>query len=153
MKSCSYTVEQLLPHAPPMVLLDEVIGNGAGKLVAGVTIRSDSPFSGAEGVPAHVAIEYMAQACGALAGIEALEAGIPIRLGLLLGTRNFHATESVYRVGERLVVTVAEVLRDERIGVFDCRTERDSKVVANATLTVFRPAEGEETAALGKAND
>lgn len=135
----AYTVESLIPHASPMVLLDEVLDYGTGHLTAAVTIRSDAPFYRAGGMPAHVAIEYMAQACGALAGIESLEAGAPVKIGLLLGTRNFSATERYFREGDRLTIKVVEVLRDGRTGALDCQVERNGATVATATVTVYQP--------------
>src|SRR4051812_49176307 len=87
-----YRIEDLLPHGRPMILLDELIGMGEGRLSAALTVRPGVPFFEAgRGVPAHIAIEWMAQTCGAYVGVAALEAGQPIGLGFLLGTRDFQA--------------------------------------------------------------
>jgi ApeP dehydratase len=72
-----------------MILLDEVIGDDNYSLTAEVTITRDSVFLRSDGVPGHVGVEYMAQACGAFAGVHALDSGQPVRIGLLLGTRNY----------------------------------------------------------------
>src|SRR5262249_52096192 len=77
-------------------------------------------FEASRGVPAHVAIEWMAQTCGAFVGVEALDAGQAVRLGLLLGTRNFRARTPWFRPKERLVVTATIVLRDQEVGAFEC---------------------------------
>ncbi|WP_207459180.1 hypothetical protein [Azospirillum sp. SYSU D00513] len=146
MKPCPHPVEALLPHAPPMILIDEVTGIGEGVLSAALTIRPGIPFFEAgRGVAAHVAIEWMAQACGAYVGAEALEAGAPVRLGLLLGTRSFEATVARFAEGERLAVTVSLVFRDEEMGVFDCVVARagedggNGTALAKAQLTVYQP--------------
>ena len=139
MKACPYPVADLLPHAPPMLLLDAVLGYDTGRLQAVVTIRDDSLFFRGEGVPAHIAIEYMAQACGALAGIEALSANKPVRLGFLLGTRNFRSTRDFFRAGERLLISVDEVFRDVEMGVFEGRVSVDEVILATATLNVYQP--------------
>jgi predicted hotdog family 3-hydroxylacyl-ACP dehydratase len=137
-----YRIEDLLPHAPPMILLDEVTGIGEGTLSAALTIRPGIPFFEAgRGVAAHVAIEWMAQTCAAYVGVAALEAGEPIRLGLLLGTRNFEATVPWFLEGERLRVTVTLTYRDSEMGAFDCvvtRTPSGDKL-AHACLTVYHP--------------
>lgn len=122
-----------------MVLLDAVAGWDDRALSAVLEIRADTPFREDAGVPAHVGIEYMAQACGAFAGIESLEAGRPVRIGFLLGTRRFVARDAWFRVGDRLVVDVTVVFREGRMGVFDCRITRDGQAVASARLTVFMP--------------
>ena len=61
-------VAELLPHDPPMVLIDKVLSYDENSLVAEVAIRPDSAFCGANGVPGWVGIEYMAQAIAAHAG-------------------------------------------------------------------------------------
>ncbi len=140
MTPCPWTIAEVLPHAPPMVLLDEVIAFDAEAVLAAVTIGSDHPFATAEGVPVHVGIELMAQACGAYAGVRALADGEPVRLGYLLGTRSFHAVRDWLRPGERLEVSATVVFRDDGMGVFDCRIiAADGGVVAEARLNLFQP--------------
>jgi predicted hotdog family 3-hydroxylacyl-ACP dehydratase len=137
-----YRIEELLPHARPMILLDEVTGMGEGGLSAELTVRPDTPFfESGRGVPAYVAIEWMAQACGAFVGVTALEAGQPVRLGLLLGTRNFRATVPWFLEGERLIVLAAPVFMNAEMGAFDCRVSRAASDVelATASLTLYRP--------------
>jgi predicted hotdog family 3-hydroxylacyl-ACP dehydratase len=125
-----------------MILLDEVTAIGQGTLSAALTIRPGVPFFEAgRGVAAHVAIEWMAQACGAYVGVAALEAAQPIRLGLLLGTRDFHATVPWFLEGERVNVTVTLAYMDAEMGAFDCIVTRaqSGDEVAKARLTLYRP--------------
>jgi predicted hotdog family 3-hydroxylacyl-ACP dehydratase len=133
-------IAALLPHAPPMLLLDAVLAAGEAAVTAVVVIRPDSLFVvPGEGVPAHVGIEYMAQACGAYAGLEAWRLGLPVRVGFLLGTRRFQSCEPWLRIGWRLVVTARMVFREPPMGVFDCRIQRDLAEVATAQITVYQP--------------
>jgi predicted hotdog family 3-hydroxylacyl-ACP dehydratase len=137
-----YRIEDLLPHARPMILIDEVTGLGEETLSAALTVRSGRPFfEPARGVAAHVAIEWMAQACGAYVGFLALQAGQPLRVGLLLGTRNFQATVPWFLEGERLNVTATVVFMDAQIGSFDCIVTRAGSDIelAKARLTLYRP--------------
>lgn len=140
MQPCPYPVADLLPHSPPMVLIDRVIGWQVGRLEAAVDILASSPFyEPGRGVPAHVGIEYMAQACGAYAGLEAKAAGQPIRIGFLLGTRNFASRTSWFEAGDRLTVTVSEVLRQGAMGVFDCCIAGAHGELVTARLNVYQP--------------
>lgn len=142
MKSCLWPVEELLPHARPMILIDTVEGYDAAGLTAAVTVRTGEPFIDPErGAPAHLAIEWMAQACGAFVGAEAREAGAPVRLGLLLGTRAFTAHRSWFAPGTMLGIRVALVYRDGEMGVFDCVATVGGETVAAAQLTVYQPAD------------
>jgi len=125
-----------------MILLDEVTGIGEDTLSASLTVRPGVPFFEAgRGVAAHVAIEWMAQACGAYAGVTALESGQSIRLGLLLGTRDFQAAVPWFLEGERLNVTVTRAYVESEMGAFDCIVTRipDGDELAKACLTVYRP--------------
>ena len=137
-----YRIEDLLPHARPMILLDEVTAMDEGKLSAALTVRPGVPFFEAgRGVPAHVAIEWMAQACGAYVGVAALDAGQPIRMGLLLGTRNFRATVPWFLEGERLDVLATPAFMNSEMGTFDCLVTRaiSGDELARASLTLYRP--------------
>lgn len=136
---------ELLPHASPMVLLDEVVPSSPDMAVARRTVRADDRFAvGARGVPAHIAIEWMAQACGIFAGQQAIAAGRPVRFGLLLGTRRFHALRPWFEVGEALTVRAVLVLQEAGMGVFDCAVHDAGGVRrASAQLTTFQPPEGD----------
>lgn len=136
-----WSIAQLLPHAGPAILLDAVDLFADGCLVAQVMIRRDSAFFRGAGVPTHVSIEYMAQACAAFVGVEAMLANEPPRVGLLLGARGFRASRPWFVEGERLTVRANLVFRDEQVGVFDCDVRSGEDVLVTARLTVFQPAD------------
>ncbi|MDR3439090.1 hotdog family protein [Telmatospirillum sp.] len=132
----------LLPHAPPMVLLDEVVGWTDDTVRAAVAITPDTPFfQPGHGVPAHVGIEWMAQTCGLYAGLEAMRAGLPVRLGFLLGSRRYKAVRAWFVDGERLTITVRLIFRESGLAVFDCKISTSDTDVATARLTVYQPDE------------
>jgi predicted hotdog family 3-hydroxylacyl-ACP dehydratase len=139
MKPCPYTLAAILPHQPPMVLLDRVTGYDDNSLIAEATITGVSLFITPEGVPGHVGIEYMAQACGAYAGVHALDSGSPVRIGLLLGTRDYRAMLPYFRRGDRLSIAVAMVFREESIAAFACTITVAGKLAAEAQLKVYQP--------------
>jgi predicted hotdog family 3-hydroxylacyl-ACP dehydratase len=141
LKPCPYDIRRLLPQEPPMLLVDEVIGWNDERIVAGVTVRADSLFLDDKGMPAHIAIEWMAQTCGALVGIKAIEAGQPVRIGFLLGTRDFRSRVSRFQVGDRIAIAADSVFNDGQMAVFDCSVARDAEVYATARLNVFQPGD------------
>jgi predicted hotdog family 3-hydroxylacyl-ACP dehydratase len=141
-KPCPYSVERLLPQAHPMILIDEIVGCEQSRVWAAATVRPGAPFfQEGCGIAAHIAIEWMAQTCAALAGLEAFDAGQKVGLGLLLSTRNFKATVPWFRVGERFIITGSLAYRDRQMGVFDCAVTRDpgAETVATAQLTTYQP--------------
>lgn len=147
LKPCPWPVEQLLPHAAPMLLLDQALGYGDDAAAAAVTIRADHPFATAEGVPAHLGIEFMAQTCGIWAGAQARDGGGPVRLGFLLGTRRYTCSTPRFALGRRLEITATVVFRDQGMGVFDCRISDAGGVLAEAQLSVYQPQDDSGLAA------
>ncbi|HEX7969800.1 MAG TPA: hypothetical protein VF502_16370 [Stellaceae bacterium] len=139
MRPCRYAAAELLPHRPPMVLLDEILGYDETSLMAAVTVSEASLFLEPDGVPVHVGLEYMAQACGAFAGALARDRGGAVRIGFVLGTRRYRAHAPCFRRGERLIVSVSVLYQDEQMGAFDCRIEVDGKLAAEAQLNVYQP--------------
>lgn len=139
LRNCPYPIEELLIHRPPMLLLDKVVGYNDSQVVASVVITESSLFLTPRGVPAHLAIEYMAQACGAYAGAMALDSGAPVKVGLLIGTRLCRIRTPWFRVADHLLVTSSIVLHDERLAVFDCKVEIGGELLADAQIKVFQP--------------
>jgi predicted hotdog family 3-hydroxylacyl-ACP dehydratase len=137
-----YPIESLLPHARPMILLDRVIARDTEQLVAEVKVRPGIPFfRPGQGIAAHVAVEWMAQACGAYVGARTLDAGMPVRVGFLLGTRDFNCHIAWFETGNILTVSAVLTYRQDDVAVFDCKTSRQDEDVATAQLTVFQPAD------------
>ncbi len=135
-----WSVEELLPHSGPMVLLDEALSAEEGRVTAAVRIAEDSLFYDPElgGVPAWVGIEYMAQTIAIYAGVHAKRAGEPVRVGLLLGSRRYQTETGCFPLGSRLLIHAREEWRDESMAVFDCRIETDA-CLAKAMLNVYQP--------------
>jgi predicted hotdog family 3-hydroxylacyl-ACP dehydratase len=139
MRECPYSIDALLPHKPPMLLLDSVVGYDDAAVVTSVAITESSMFLTPRGVPGHVSIEYMAQACGAFVGIVALDTDQPVKIGFLLGTRSCRVLLPWFRVGARLLVSAALVFHDEQMAVFDCKIEIEGQLAAQAQLKVYQP--------------
>lgn len=138
----SSSVRDLLPHAPPMVLLDEVTACDQDQTSAVLKINETSPFYIKDvGVPSYVGLEYMAQTCGLFAGIDAQKKEDPIRLGYLLGTRDYHTSLDVFTLNDSLIITVKTVFQQEGMAVFDCCITRNNQEVATAQLTLYQPNE------------
>jgi predicted hotdog family 3-hydroxylacyl-ACP dehydratase len=144
MTACPYPIADLLPHAAPMVLLDRVTAWDDDGLTALVTIGPATRFATQDqGVPVHIGVEWMAQACGAFAGLQAKATGLPVRLGFLLGTRDFTADRAWFATGETLAVSVRPVFLEAGMAVFDCQIDAGETTCARARLTVFQPGDSD----------
>lgn len=133
-------VRDLLPHDPPMVLLDRVLTCDETSLVAEVTIRPDSLLCGEDGVPAWIGIEYMAQSVAAHAGAQARLIGAPPSIGYLLGTRSYKSTTGLFALGDTLTIHVETLFTDMGLGAFACRIDMNGPI-ATATINVYQPAD------------
>ncbi len=136
----------LLPHRPPMVLIDGVerFDLESRSLVASFKVTPDSPFFdvGIDGVPAWAAIEYMAQTSAALAGRYDLtvSSDSPPKPGLLLGTRRLTLGVSRFANGETYHVRAVNEYSDSDAAAFNCTIlDGDGKVAATGTLNAYRP--------------
>lgn len=131
-------VSELLPHKPPMVLLDRVLSYDDSTLVAEVEIRPDSVLCDDGGVPAWVGIEYMAQAVAAHAGFKARLDGKPPQIGYLLGTRSYKSSVDHYPIGTTLTIHIQSLFVEMALGAFACRIDMPD-AVATATINVYQP--------------
>ena len=131
---------ELLPHRPPMVLIDEVVAadEAAERATARVRLTPSSPFVEDGSVDALVGVEYMAQTIGAFVGYVSRLHGQPILVGFLVGIREARFLLPSYRVGDVLDVHVRRVWGDDNAGSFECSIERGGETVATAQLQVFR---------------
>ena len=135
-----YRVEDLVPHRGPMSLLDDIVDYGEDWLRAGVTPRPGGPFATADGVPAWVGIEYMAQAASAFGGIEQVQRGERPSIGLLIGARYYRCMQDSFAFGMPLVVVVKIAMRDAAdFAAYDCRLSSTGRDIAECTLKAYRP--------------
>jgi predicted hotdog family 3-hydroxylacyl-ACP dehydratase len=134
---------KIVPHSGRMVLLDEVVAFDGRRVVCRVALRPDSTFMNEGRVRAIVALEYMAQAVAAFAGLRGRATGDPVRIGFLLGTREMKLEVDYFEAGDELVVEAVHVWGDEHLGSFECAVSRAGQAVVSATLNVYQ-GQGEE---------
>ena len=140
MRPCPYPVQDLLLLTPPALLLDEVVEWDETGLLAALRITPASRFfQASRGVPVHVGIEYMAQGCGAFAGLSAREGKRPVQRGFLLGTRKFRSSIDWFPDGAHVEIVVHVELMEGEMAVFACTIKCDGNAVASARLTVYQP--------------
>lgn len=136
----AYTLPQLLPHGPGMLLLDRLVGYDAESLTCELTPRADSRFCDGRAVPAWVGIEYMAQVLGAFTGVARLQQGRPVQLELLLGTRAYDCAVPAFAVGARLTVRARLLFWDpDGVCAFACEIRDGATLLATAEVKGFEP--------------
>ena len=132
-------IVELVPHRPPMLLLDRVLSYDGERVVCETVLGPDSPFAEQGEVPAVVGIEYMAQTIAAGAGLSARDKGDQAgRMGFLLGCRNLSIAVDSFQVGDRLTVEARRTWGENQIGSFACKVQRGSEVLVEGALTVYQ---------------
>ena len=140
-QSISSEIYELIPHRPPMLLINEVVSLSATNSSALVHIDSSAPFYSSSGVPSWIGLEYMGQTAALIAGFQLREGLCKPHLGFLLGTRQFSADTDYFISGHSLLVSVEEgAVVGESLAKFNCIIEdsQSSNKLAKATLSVFR---------------
>ena len=134
-------MDQLLPHRAPMILIDQLIDTNGQETVCEVTIAAHAPFAGPAGVPAFVGIEYMAQSVAAHGGYQSYQAGEPITVGLLLGTRRLDTYCQFFALGQKLRIHVAHTWGQYELMRFSCKIfdAETAQLLQQAELNVFKP--------------
>ncbi len=138
----------LLPHVEPMILIDRVVDWQPDQITTEVVIHRDSHLfvDVRAAVPTYVSIEYMAQSVAALAGLEAHQAGRPIEVGFLLGTRKSHYTTPWLALGQRFNIKAERLYAEpDGLAVFACELlNEQGDSLASAQLNVFQPENAKE---------
>ena len=128
-------VAQLLPHAPPMRLVDGVSRFEGAHIECTVTLQPSCPFADASGVvDPMVLVELVAQAAAAWA---ALSGGGPQRPGVVASCREAHFEEAgPLRVGDALIVRAERTAGTADFGSFVGTVVREAVPVATISLGV-----------------
>jgi predicted hotdog family 3-hydroxylacyl-ACP dehydratase len=135
------SVAELVPHEPPMLLVDELLEWSADAALVGATIRAGSPFVSGDRMPATILLEYMAQAIAVANGMSDRQQGRAIgELGLLLGTREFELCCDELAVGDALELRVVREFADGKLARYACTTTRAGELLARATINVMTTA-------------
>jgi|SRR5476649_935982 len=136
-----------LPHAAPMILLEQVCEIGADHARCRVTVGPGGvmrPFLTADGhLPGWYAIEMMAQTVGVWSGWHGRRRGEPPRAGLLLGARALNCERPCFVAGSVLDISINLLLQDDRIGSFDCVIRDAEDILATGRLTTYQPDDNE----------
>ena len=104
-------MDSLVPHRPPIQLLDRVIAASAERLLASTTLTRQAPFSTVAGVPACIGLEYLGQAAAAffsarlLLGNARTETPTP-RPGMLIGSRNYSCEQGFFPLDQTLLIDI-----------------------------------------------
>lgn len=133
------TVDQLLPHAHPMILIDRVVAYREGYIQTALTIHQNSLFIENGEVPSYISLEYMAQTVGVWNGLFSRQNNKEPNIGFLLGTRQLTLEIPSFKLRDCLDIYGETKYVDEEMASFECWVEKEGHRVAHAILNVFQP--------------
>lgn len=136
-------VSELLPHKPPMMLVDECLSWGEDAVSVRAVIDDKCHlFLESDGTcGSWLILELMAQTVGVFAGLKNRAQGQAPKVGFLLGTRRFETTIGRLKKGDEVIVDARCIfLGQEGLpSQFECTARMNDKVAATANLTVYEP--------------
>ncbi len=127
----------ILPHRPPMILIDELLEYSEHEVVCGVTVREGEPFVADGRVPALISIEYFAQTVAAFFGYRGRDQSEPF-MGMLLGARELDLRVDYFAVGDALRVTGRLTWTGGALAQFACELRQGDEVLARAAINVLQ---------------
>lgn len=130
-------VERLIPHRPPMLLVDEVVAHEGLTVLCRTTIRDDMPFVKDGEVAALLAIELFAQSAATLVSLLAHQGGVAVMSGALLGTRQIDLYTDVLRVGDVLDIRCEEKMAIGMTAQIWCELRREGELLAEGSINVM----------------
>lgn len=135
------SLQELLPHDVPMVLIDELVDVGGKHVHCRVTPTADNLFFDcvARAVPGYIGIEFMAQSVAAWAGYHARMRGETPSVGFLLGCRRYKAEVCSFRENELLDIHAELVMENNGMSIFSCQIEHEGKAIAASQISTYAP--------------
>lgn len=138
------SLEELLPHKPPMIVLSDVVefDIDKGYLIARADIKNTDILYLEEmlGVPSYFVLEYMAQSIAVFAGYMDLKNNKKSGIGFLLGTKKLEVFKPVLDVGESYFIKVCQLFMEDNLASFECIVyDKDDNNIASAVISTYRP--------------
>ncbi|WP_455813250.1 ApeP family dehydratase [Pseudomonas graminis] len=137
-----------LPHASPMVLVEQVLMVSDEEAHCRVRVSPDgvlAPFLNPQGaLPAWFGMEIIAQTIGVWSGWHGRQQHHQApRPGMLLGGRGYRCQQPTFPADSVLDIRVSLLMRDEKIGSFDGVITIDGDTWASGRLNTYQPDDQE----------
>ncbi len=130
-------VAEIVPHAPPMLAVEELLEWSPGKARARMTVRAGL-FDHDGRVESVMTLEYMAQTVAACLGHEAVQDGHSVRVGMVIACRTMSIHRPRLRLGEKLEIRVEQARGTDSLSHYDTWTHDEAgRLVASAQLTLI----------------
>ena len=135
--SLPMVAQELLPHRPPMLLVDALVAFAPGRGTVISEVRAEDLFVREDGTLEPLAyIELIAQGYAAVKGYEDTLNGVAVHEGFLVGGRKVTLISKAY-VGDRLTIDIETSGHLEGFSVVDGVVRRDDKILAEGSIKLW----------------
>ncbi len=129
---------QLVPHKPPMLMIDRLLEVRERASVTEMTVLEDMVFVGKYGTLDEASYpEIMSQAMAAQEGFRKLGSRNPQQEGFLLGIKNLEIPGSA-KVGDVLRISLFKVAKYGDFGIIQGEVRKGDTVIARGELKVWQ---------------
>jgi radical SAM protein with 4Fe4S-binding SPASM domain len=129
---------RLVPHKPPMLLIDRLIEVMERSSLSEMTVKPDSIFVDAAGTLDDASYpEIISQAIAAQEGFRKLGCRDPQQEGFLLGIKNLEILGSA-RIGDTLRISVMKVAKYGDFGIIQGEVRNGSTLIAHGEVKVWQ---------------
>jgi radical SAM protein with 4Fe4S-binding SPASM domain len=133
---------RLVPHKPPMLLIDRLVEMKERASVSEMTVKADSIFVNGTGTLDEASFpEIMSQAIAAQEGFRKLASRNGQPEGFLLGIKKLEVLGSA-SVGDTLRISVVKAAKYGDFGIVNGEVYRDKDLIARGELKVFQNDNG-----------
>lgn len=134
-----FAASKLLPHRPPMILVDQLIDFSPGQGRVTASISSGDLFVCDDGQLETVAlIELVAQAYATIKGYDDTLNQRPVQRGFLVGGRSFNIHRQA-QSGEQLIIDINTAAELDGFSVIDGVITCGDEVIAEGSVKLWLP--------------
>lgn len=138
------SISELLPHRPPMRLIDRVIAADEHSVTCETTLTPDFLFLEEKRADVLVCVELVAQTVAAFVGLRQRGEGLPPSAGFLVGCSDAEFLVPHLAEGDRLTISASHLWGGAAFGKFRGHVERHGVRIASMEVSVVRgPGEAE----------
>ena len=134
-------IVELIPHRPPMLLLERVLSFEADRVVCSARPTQGSIFARKGAIVAVATLEYMAQATAACLALARPHDPRARGNGLLVAIRHWSLACAEIACDTELRVVALLSATAGPAASFECRVDAAETTLASAELTVYLPSE------------
>ncbi len=135
-------VSELIPHKPPMLMIDNLLEINERASVSEMTVRDDMLFVDGSGKLAEASYpEIISQAVAAQEGFRRFGGKNPLVEGFLLGIKNFEILGES-RVGDDLRISLQKKTRFGDFGILSGEIFRGDELIARGEVKVWQNSAG-----------